>query len=274
MIKRRIAKLFRIYFWSFWLLAIAAELCLFILLSYLNYSKDIDRTVSFGIEAVLMLITTFTGIFVPLRLNRNQKKEDDRRTLGFMLGLIWMELRKNEFVLEQIIANYRFPHFPSTIPFYRQLTLLLAKHNLTNQPLNRLSNSAYIASQNSGAVSTFDNDEIYNAVGQAYENLENVRLISFVNEENLKMKKSLIENVPEPLTPPEEEMYKSEVYDSLNKEYKEILYLKTMTRKAIDILDSKLDKLGINAEEEARNLEIIPDMPCVPSPLANQQVVP
>lgn len=259
--KKKIEKLFRIYFWPFIITVLAVEVGIGVFGYYFYPPKILKQETLLQVEAIVIVIATFTGIIIPLQIARNQKKEDDRRVLAFSLGLIWTELRKNRFVLEQIKVNYLFARLFVLSNFDDLINILLGKYRFVHKSTTELHDKSFVASQNSGAITTFDNDDAFNDVTQAYENLTNFRLASLLTLETLKMKKHLIKYSPEPITVSEESMFVEEIKHCLKNGYKELLFCQKVVDKAIASVDTRLNKMAIISKEEIRGLEDIAEVP-------------
>ena len=181
LIKRHARRLLRIYtqpvillcFTAF-LIALIVRYYFFLVILSEGQDSDILDAVKLGAEAVVALISTFSGVLAALILGRKYKEEDDRRTKKFVYADLWYELRKVNNGLNQIIPNFNFSRTLEKIESTPE-----AIYNLLSTKLDRLSQlqaliptDSFYSAQNSGAITTIDNDEILNKIHFAYENLQ------------------------------------------------------------------------------------------------------
>lgn len=258
---KKIGKFFRVYWWPLVIAVVALEIGSGVFTYYFSPPGILEQGDLLKVEAIITVLATFTGIFIPLQITRNQKKESDRRTLAFVLGLIWTELRKNGFILEQIKVNYKFNGLFVISDFKGLIKMILGKYKFVHVATNKLQDKSFVSSQNSGAINTFDNDDVFNNVTQAYENLTNFELASLLTLETLKMKDHLIKFSPEILTPNDESMFIGEVRECLKNGYKELLFCQKTIERAIEAVDKKLNEMGVVSEKEPRRLEDVLEVP-------------
>lgn len=255
-------KLFRIYWWPLVTVVAIIEIGVGIIKYYFYHSNLIGQEPLLQVEAIVTFLATFAGIFVPLQITRNLKKEADRRTLAFTLGILWTELRNNKNVLKQIEKNYQFSKMLNELQNFNDLIkMLLGKYQFIHVTTNELQDKSFVASQSSGAITTFDKDDVFNDVSIAYENLNIFIITSLITLEALRMKEYLIENSPDSLSPAEESLFVDEIESCLKRGYEELLFCLRMTDKAISSVDTRLNELGVVSSKEIRNLESIEKIP-------------
>lgn len=127
--------------------------------------------------------------------------------------------------------------------------------------ISELHDKSFVASQSSGTITTFDSDDVFNDVTQAYENITNFRLASLITFESLKMKEYLIKHSPDPITTVEKTLFIEEIKTHLKNSYKELLFSQKMINQAIASVDSRLNEMAVVPSEEIRDLESIEEVP-------------
>lgn len=125
--RRRLDKVFRLYWWPFIVFTSTFGIGIVVFSYYFYPSKILGQEALLQVEAIIIILAAFTGIIIPLQITRNQKKERERRVMAFSMGMIWTELRKNKFVIEQVEVSYRFNRLFALTNFDDLIKILLGK---------------------------------------------------------------------------------------------------------------------------------------------------
>lgn len=238
----------RIYGWPIIIyLAIFLFLELLIVF-YFNITVDGIKTKDLFFSAIVTLLTTSSGIFVPLLINRNWQKSDDRRTLGFSLGLVWHELLYNDYVLKEIEGNldldeiYSFTGitFPPALHSYKARvdTLILIGNILHSDSFN--------ASQNSGAIKTYNDDELFTSVIEAHQSIKDVILSMHLLQGNATKNSFVLSKTGTiAFDKVSEDKIKELIRKDIENTKKKTISAISKVTTAISQVGSALDKLGI-----------------------------
>jgi len=228
----------------------------FYLSSYGN--KSYELLISF----LLSLVATFLGIFIPLWINKNWQKKDERREMVFAMSYVWQELRKNLFVVEQIRVNFTFKLILEQIFAFDELTNMIdAKLSSMRRISQGLSNKYFLSALNSKMFVRIDSDEIFNEVFSAYDNIKTFEVKLFVLCEDLLMKKALLRDPYSKLNQEDMNRFRKTYEEQILSVYSEIIYCKKSLLKTIDLIDNRLDSLSVKAELIERESFLLTKLP-------------
>jgi hypothetical protein len=222
---------------------------------FLCISKDLNEFYKLAIESFLALITTSAGIFIPLLINRNWQKEDDRRILAFTISSLWNELRGNMHILEQTKMNFQFSQIQQITIINLMIETILMKFVLITKNAQLLNKNSFYAAQNSGSFRKFDDDKSYNLVLYAYENLDLLQSRISIAEGDLYLKRYLSKQMVDPLTNAEEILARKQISESFDKLYQELNFAINSVTKAVDQLNIKMTQMGLKIIYEDRVLD-------------------
>lgn len=252
----------KLYYWVTLLTFVILTLSSLLLLWYFENFSNLENTINLAIQAILMLITTFAGIFLPIQIGRIQKKRDDKRALLFTLTFIWKELILNKHILEQININYTFREIITSIPIIKnKITTVVGKYDSIYNQAKKLTNESYIAGQNSVVINALDDDDNFNDILFAYENLNHFKLNSMMVYSDIKLKKYLVEQTFDPLTVDMEDKIIDDITKKLIKLYAELQYTIKMVDNSINSLDDYLKKHNIKSSLVERTVEKLTILP-------------
>lgn len=263
---KKLLKLLRIYYWPVWLWIMIVLLGVLSLIGYFELTKDINNTYLSGLNGLIVILTTSAGIFVPLLINKNWEKSDEKeannRELKFVLGSIWNELNKNKVIIEHMRMNFTFKGMLNQITDFDELIVMTwSKLQTVEKICDKLSNNYFLAALNSKTFIRIDSDETYNAIFQVYENISSLKLMLSVACEDFKLKNDLIKFQNEKLSPVLENQFRQLFIESLTKIWREILFNKKIINLALENIDNKLTSLNVNATRELMNLDKMGDLP-------------
>ena len=259
---RIIKKWLRVYCRPVLFLILIIEVSAFILAYYYHQSGNWNNFLTVSVQALLTLLATFAGIFTPLQIERNLKKEDDRRILKFALSFLSSELRSNLHVLKQLKSNYTFSAILKNVPGdENKIFAIENKFRSVEKQLKLVSFESYYAIQNSNAANTIDGDEYYNSIMQTYENLKLLTSAVTVASSDTKLKKFLFSQTFDPLTQDEATAALSSVEEQLSQSYAELEFSIKLHKKCIKEIQDKLSSLGIKTSLEKRGIIKNPELP-------------
>lgn len=245
----RLNKIIRVYYWpSIWLILLLESGAL-VLLMQLGYFSDLNKTMSSLFDSLLMIIATFAGIFIPISIDRKQKNEDDRRRLTFALSFLHGEIRSNLHILRQIKLNYEFSKIMDQIPDLAfMFKALEGKVDSLAVQDSMFRTEGYLSVQQSGSVTTFDEDEYINDVSQGYENLQLLRSGLVMLRQNVHMKVFLFTEIPEPPTTAETALLIQDVSTQLDQVLRDLNLAIKHNERAYESLEKRLVKLDIKLD--------------------------
>ena len=249
---------------SLLILTIILSLVVITFLWFLDSTRDLKNFYVLFTGAIVTLLATSAGISVPLiynffaRKNEQQEKEkgkkkENRRILAFSLGLIWNELCINRQYLKDIKNNYKNDFNYNT----RKDTLILGLWHITKalkELSKHLDESSYIAAQSSGAIRAIDNDNLFNALLKAYEDINYFKFQISINLENLTMQKFALEKgFLENNNSDDTNHIKAVLKLNHDKGFSDLKKAIDSVHAAISIVDTRLNELGVYSEEKFHN---------------------
>lgn len=252
---RKLYKISRIYGTAINLyLATIAGISISVFL-YFRWTSNYDETLKIAVGSWLTLLTTSAGIFIPLLVSRNQQESDDRRSFVFALSSLWSELRADSRILNQIIVNFQFREILQIPNFEFMANTLSNKYSALAENMKLIENGSYYAAQNSNAFTKFDDDDTYNAVMSAYENISMVKAMMLIAGSDVELKKYLATQKIDPLRVEEEVFFREQVSGSLDRAYRDLIVVNQKINEAIIAVENKLTKMGTNVTFESRGID-------------------
>ncbi len=240
---------------SFFILIIVIALCVFI-----DTTHDFNKGFELTIVAVITICSTFVGISIPLAREDSNRKQDekvreekeqkkDRRIRAFMLGLIWNELRVDLIYLKDIKKIYDFNRLsPARLDTF--LSGIWKQISGINNIIKNLKSDSFVASQNSGAVTRYDTDDLFNSVQSAYENINHFKFGVQVVVEDMSIKQYFLDKgYFRSISAIDEKNLRDTIKSNLDQREKELNKAIKIVSDAVDKLDKKLDSMNIKAEE-------------------------
>lgn len=266
--------MFRVYYSPLLLLIGAVLLSVYVILRhysfYINNADPGQRLLADQISnSLLTLLATSTGIFVPIFIQRNLLREDQRRVMIFALTAVWSELRAAKSILINIEENYKFsitlnaPKNEHTIS--EKVELIAMKLSSFSPMCDSFERIAFESMLSSETMTYLNSDEIYNIVNQTYDDLEDfctmysitLAGIDLRNKSTQLLKRNglFFENTPS----------EKLIFDELNTNLKNLLshliFTKKEVEKSIQKLHEFIKSYGPNLEEQDKAVVGISTLP-------------
>ena len=223
-----------------------------------SQSKESIEFFSKLFEAYTILVATLGGVGVSLAFDYSKKREVEKRNFAFGLSSIWFELRDNYEILNSINNIYTFSQILDQIPSLSDLsTALEVKYKTIFELSKSTHKDSFIALQQSGQLSLFDSDDLFNMVNQAYANLSILRTNIKITLLDIKMKKFISNQKIDPINPNEPNDYKEQMRFNISGTQRHLIIAIESLDKAITSIDNKLTKdFEIKAETEKSDTNV------------------
>lgn len=266
-IKRKIEKINRVFRFPLLLLAGAILLAGCVILWHYNFylhnsDPNVRSLTDLISNSLLALLATGAGIFVPISIQRNLQREDQRKAMLFALTAVWSELRSSKSILINIKKNFKFSdtlHAPKTEHSIDEKIELIAMKLGSFSPMcNSFCRVAYESMLNSGTMTYLNSDEIYNIVNQTYDDLEDfctmysitLAGINLRNKSTQLMKKKGLSFEKTPF----EKAFYVELEVNLKKLYSYLIFMEKEVEQSIQELYTFIKSFGPNLEEQDKKI--------------------
>lgn len=152
-------------------LEISLGLVLILLLLLLEYQRVnyVDKLLEFIIQIFGAFVATFLGVYFSLYYTKKQEKEKEERDSNKVflgsLKLLWAEMDLNGKAVKNILEGFK--SMPRIVPKLYNQHIFLLEHSKSIK-----TNSFYGVITSGGMNEISKNDNIFNALQQAYYNME------------------------------------------------------------------------------------------------------
>lgn len=217
-----------------------------IALLWLEGHADKGILINTSVDIFGTFTATFLGVYLSYYLVTAEERKKSIRKEKFVLSSIWIELRFNKFVLKQVEGNFKLDGLLKV----KTLRFLFDKFSNLYKISTEVKDGSYLAAQNSGFIAEIRNDDLFNVIQQGYGNCNFFKTQLLINHLDFQQKANVLSSLE--LATGDSQKLLEDVGDKIRSTEEELKIAAKAVEKAIDTIDKRLEKLGINTEFEER----------------------
>lgn len=198
-----------------------------------------------------MFLAPFAGVFLSFVLQNSLRRKEARKTAAHALVTIWLELRHNKNIVEDIKKNFSFPE--KGIAALSSITRKISNLQIL---ASRLEDRSFYAGQQSRAFFEIQSDKVYNAVQTAYYNSKLMQTMLLTSKLSLSHFTLEVLSAQRERVDILKEYIEKSIKEHISKCEKEISISLRMTCGAVDELADTLKKYGVTPAEELRDVKL------------------
>lgn len=164
-------KILEVWYHPVSIFILAFLLITFIATEHFYRLNDLKDSLNLFLGGFITLVTTFIGVFTPLRVQKKWDEQAERRKMIFAITAVWDELRANRNQLKNIVGNYQFESAFSSETLEQLLEIVEIRVNSLYELYKLVDLQNHKSMIGNLSISYLKNDDTYNNISNAYEDL-------------------------------------------------------------------------------------------------------